>query len=93
VEEEDIKHWKFAKSLAADKKILEQWGVKTSTGGGASDPAAIGHSGHTKLFKDFISAIKKDRSPLIDGHEGRKSVAIIEAIYAAAKSGKTQKIV
>ena len=59
-----------------------------STGGGAADPAAIGHHGHTMQFQDFVDAIRKDRTPAIDGHEGRRSVEIILAIYKSAQTGK-----
>ena len=62
--------------------------AKTKTGGGASDPAAIGHHGHTAQFKDVVKAIKSGHQPLIDGPEGRRSVEIILAIYKAAETGK-----
>jgi len=59
-----------------------------SGGGGAGDPAAIGHHGHTKQFEDVIKAIKKGTTPMIDGHEGRRSVEIILGVYKAAETGK-----
>jgi len=92
LEEEDIKTWDFAKRTAADKALLERMAGKTQTGGGAADPAAIGHHGHTKLFKDVVKAITKGRHPLIDGPEGRRSVEIILGIYKAAETGKTIKL-
>jgi len=58
-----------------------------SSGGGASDPSAIGHHGHTKQFSDMLEAIRKNRPPAIDGHEGRRSVEIIQAIYKSAECG------
>jgi predicted dehydrogenase len=61
---------------------------KKSTGGGASDPAAIGHHGHAEQFRDMVKAIKSDAAPAVDGHEGRRSVEIILAIYKAAETGK-----
>jgi hypothetical protein len=36
--------------------------------------------------------VKKDRPPAIDGHEGRRSVEIILAVYKAAETGKTVKL-
>jgi predicted dehydrogenase len=63
-----------------------------STGGGASDPAAIGHHGHAMQFCDFVEAIEQNRTPAIDGHEGRRSVEIILGVYKAADSGKTVKL-
>jgi predicted dehydrogenase len=92
LEEEDIKAWDFAKSRKEDQAILEQMRQHKSGGGGASDPAAIGHHGHAMQFREFVEAVRKDRPPAIDGHEGRRSVEIILGVYAAAESGKTVKL-
>jgi UDP-N-acetyl-2-amino-2-deoxyglucuronate dehydrogenase len=88
LEEEDLKSWNFARPNKQDQALLVRMQGKTKTGGGASDPAAIGHHGHTLLFKDTLQAIKKGTRPLVDGHEGRRSVEIILAIYKAAETGK-----
>jgi len=92
LEEEDLKAWDFAKPRREDKAILEQMQKRKSTGGGASDPAAIGHHGHAMQFRDFVEAVRKNRQPAIDGHEGRRSVEIILAVYKAAEIGKTVKL-
>ena len=62
------------------------------TGGGAADPAAIGHKAHAKLFQDVLDAIEEGRKPLVDGYEGRRSVEVIRAVYESAKTGKTVKL-
>jgi predicted dehydrogenase len=87
LEEEDLKAWNFAKPAKEDKAILAEMKKPKSSGGGASDPAAIGHHGHTREFADMLAAIRKHRPPAIDGHEGRRSVEIIQAIYKSAESG------
>lgn len=92
LEEEDLKAWDFAMKDRKDAAILEAMQQKKSGGGGASDPAAIGHHGHAMQLKDFVEAIKKDRTPAVDGHEGRRSVEIIVAIYKAAESGTPVKL-
>jgi UDP-N-acetyl-2-amino-2-deoxyglucuronate dehydrogenase len=89
LEEEDLKQWQFAHETPEDEAIRQRMAGKTKTGGGAGDPAAIGHHGHTMLFNEFTSAIAEDRVPLIDGTEGRRSVELIEAIYQSSKSRKT----
>jgi predicted dehydrogenase len=89
IEEEDIKVWDFANRTARDDAIVQQMAGKTKTGGGAADPSAIGHHGHSALFKDVLDAIEKGRLPLVDGAEGRRSVEIILAIYHAAEIGRT----
>jgi len=89
LEEEDLKQWQFATETDEDEAIRKRMTDRTKTGGGASDPAAIGHHGHTMFFQDFVDAVAANRAPLIDGVQGRRSVEVIEAIYRSAKSGKT----
>jgi predicted dehydrogenase len=89
LEEEDIKCWQFAKTTGRDKALLERMAGKTQTGGGAADPAAIGHHGHTAMFQDVLKAIGKGTKPLIDGPEGRRAVEVILGIYKAAETGRS----
>jgi UDP-N-acetyl-2-amino-2-deoxyglucuronate dehydrogenase len=50
--------------------------------------AAVGDSrGHQALFEDFLQAIRDNGTPICDGREGRKSIAVVEAIYEAARNG------
>lgn len=88
LEEEDIKHWDFARKHRSDAAIRRRLAMKTRTGGGAADPKAIGHKNHAAQFQDFVDAIRKNRPPAIDGAEGRKAVEIILAIYQSARTGK-----
>jgi len=92
MEEEDIVKWDFARPKPRDQAVLDKMAQKKSTGGGAADPAAIGHHGHTRQFEDVLRAIKKGTSPLVDGPEGRRSVEIILAIYKAAETGGAVKL-
>lgn len=92
LEEEDLKTWDFAKKKPGDAAIFKSMQESKSTGGGAADPAAIGHHGHTLQFKDFVKAINTNGTPAVDGHEGRKPVEIILAIYKAAQTGKLVKL-
>ncbi|MBN1909721.1 MAG: Gfo/Idh/MocA family oxidoreductase [Pirellulales bacterium] len=88
MEEEDLVKWDFAKAKPRDTEIHKQMAAAVSTGGGAADPSAIGHHGHTHQFQDVLKAIQKGTAPLIDGHEGRRSVEVILAIYKAAETGR-----
>ena len=88
LEEEDSKAWDFAKKRSSDAAVLQRMAGRTKTGGGAADPAAIGHHGHTAQFKDVLKAIRSGGKPLIDGPEGRRSVEIILAIYHSAELGR-----
>ena len=54
----------------------------------ASSPAVSDIRGHQAVFEDFIRAIEQDGTPACDGLEGRRSLALVEAIYRAAKSSE-----
>ena len=43
---------------------------------------------HQRVFEDFIQAIRNRSTPACDARQARPSVAIIQAIYRSAKSGK-----
>jgi predicted dehydrogenase len=88
LEEEDIKVWDFRRSTKADEALRQRMAGRTKTGGGAADPAAIGHHGHAAQFADVLKAITNGNTPAIDGHEGRRSVEIIAGIYKAARTGR-----
>ncbi|MEC7564317.1 MAG: Gfo/Idh/MocA family oxidoreductase [Planctomycetota bacterium] len=92
LEEEDIIGWEFAKMTKSDRRLVQNMGGATQTGGGASDPSAIGHHAHALLFKDAIKEIAGKPSRSILGIEGRRSVEIILAIYKAASSGKSVQL-
>ncbi len=92
LEEEDIIKWEFVETTSEDEQLRKEMQGKTMTGGGAADPAAIGHHAHAELFRDFLVAIQEDRPAAIDGAEGRKSVELILAIYESAKTGQAVKI-
>lgn len=42
------------------------------------------HEAHTGQIDDVLRVLETGRSPLIDGHEGRKTIEIITGIYASA---------
>ncbi|TAK25789.1 MAG: Gfo/Idh/MocA family oxidoreductase [Chloroflexota bacterium] len=43
---------------------------------------------HARQIADVIAAIREGRRPLVDGVEGRKSVAILLAIYESQRTGQ-----
>jgi UDP-N-acetyl-2-amino-2-deoxyglucuronate dehydrogenase len=88
LEEEDIIKWEFAEPNETDQRLREEMLGRTKTGGGAADPAAIGHHAHAALFRSFLEALHGETPLAIDGREGRRSVELILAIYESAKTGK-----
>ena len=92
LEEEDLKTWDFARPRKDDQAVHELMKAQKSGGGGAADPAAIGHHGHARQFRDFVAAVRKGGRPAVDGHEGRRSVEIVLAVYKAAETGRIIKL-
>jgi predicted dehydrogenase len=43
--------------------------------------------GHQAAMEDFIQAIEKNTTPRCSGIEGRRSLALVEALYAACETG------
>ena len=57
--------------------------------GTAAVSATVGDAlPHARVLEDFIDAIRTGRAAACDAREGRKSVAIIEAIYQSARTGR-----
>lgn len=43
---------------------------------------------HRRIFEDFLASRAAGRRPVCDAREGRRSVALVEALYASASSGQ-----
>jgi UDP-N-acetyl-2-amino-2-deoxyglucuronate dehydrogenase len=52
----------------------------------ASSATVSDFRGHQAILEDFLQAIQMNRAPVCDGLEGRRSLALIESIYRAAKT-------
>jgi predicted dehydrogenase len=89
IEQDDVLRWELSPETAEDHEIRARFAQKTGASGGSSNPAAISHVGHARQLADFVQAIEKRGSPLVDGAEGRKAVELILAIYRSAQEGRT----
>lgn len=87
VVEEQLTAWQFREERAEDASTRERFGGASSTSGGAADPMAINYAMHTRNFEAFVAALREGRQPALDGVEGRKAVAIVEACYESARTG------
>ena len=63
-------------------------GTPADTNPSASSPVVSDVRGHQALIEDFVKAIETDSAPRCDGNEARRSLALVEAIYAACESGE-----
>ncbi|HET7559402.1 MAG TPA: Gfo/Idh/MocA family oxidoreductase [Limnochordia bacterium] len=75
-----------------DGEHVSEAPAPAQTRGAASNPMDISFTGHQRLIEDMMAAIQNDRPPLIDGREGRKSVALIDAVYRAAREGRPVRL-
>jgi predicted dehydrogenase len=85
LEDNRIVRWNFDEMLPEDDVLLAGQN-QVPANSGAGDPRAIGFEGHRRVIADMCDAVADNRPPLVAGDEGRKAVALIEAIYAAARS-------
>ena len=53
----------------------------------ATSPVVSDVTGHRKILEDFIRAIQTNGRPLCDGREGRRSLAVVKAIYESSRTG------
>lgn len=86
--------WEFQNATDDDETIRSRYGLgSTTAGAGAADPSAIDFKWHQKNFEDAVLAIEEKRTPAIDGHEARRSIALINAIYrSAGQNGEKQEV-
>jgi predicted dehydrogenase len=52
---------------------------------------AVNHY-HALQIQDFLRAVIEDRAPLVTGKDGRRAVALFEAIYQSNREGKSARI-
>ena len=83
--------WEFSEPLPGDEAVLAANSVSTIQGG-ASEPMAMTHEGHRRLVDDLVNALHEGRPPMIPGAEARNAVALVLAIYEAARSGSRVKV-
>ena len=58
----------------------------------ASSPIVSDVSGHRRLIEDFLQAIENNSRPVCDGHDGKRSVELIEAIYESSRTSLPVRI-
>jgi UDP-N-acetyl-2-amino-2-deoxyglucuronate dehydrogenase len=54
----------------------------------ASSPVVGDFRGHRSILENFIHAIQTNTKPFCDGREGRRSLALVEVIYKACRTGE-----
>jgi predicted dehydrogenase len=72
------------KTISSDELVS----AAGDTNASSSSPIISDVSGHRLLIEDFLEAIDLDRPPFCDGREGRRSLALVEAIYESARTNR-----
>jgi predicted dehydrogenase len=91
IHEDTLLTYRFRDQRPEDEALRTQLGAKTAHAGGAGDPMAFDHRNHRVNIQEFLVALEEKRTPLIDGREAAKSVAIAEACYESARTGRPAK--
>jgi len=91
LEDDHLARWDFAKAEPGDDAIRSAK-LDNTLGSGAGAPNAISFAGHQRQIQDFIDAVRDNRPLAIEGREGRKAVALVNALYASAESGLPVKL-
>ena len=72
-----IEAWNFAETTAADERIEEL----------ASTVPDVLSSGHERVYRNVIANLHGDDAQIVDGRQGLRSLAIIDAAYRALHDG------
>jgi UDP-N-acetyl-2-amino-2-deoxyglucuronate dehydrogenase len=91
LEDDHIARWDFARA-EPDDELIRRAPKDNALGSGAGAPGAISSAGHQRQIQDLVEAIRDNRSPAIDGPEGRKAVALVHALYESARLGQPMRL-
>jgi UDP-N-acetyl-2-amino-2-deoxyglucuronate dehydrogenase len=90
-EEDQLTSWKIKgeREREEETEMLNLYGPHEKRGATtASDPMAVGASGHTGIIEDIIQCILEDKEPIISIESAKHAVEIVNAIYESGKTGK-----
>jgi predicted dehydrogenase len=60
----------------------------TVPAGAGATATGISATAHGRLLADFVAAVREGRAPLVPGEEGRRSLAVVLAVYESARTGR-----
>jgi UDP-N-acetyl-2-amino-2-deoxyglucuronate dehydrogenase len=84
--DDKLAQYAFKNRKPEDAEILTAFGLSTLTAAGAAAPGAMTHDLHTACFKEFLHALDNDDMSDTNALSARRSVALIEQIYAQARN-------
>jgi UDP-N-acetyl-2-amino-2-deoxyglucuronate dehydrogenase len=75
-----VEHWSFAE-YDDDDKLVETGAINTN-------PPTVYGFGHEGYYRNVVAVLRGNARADTDGREGRKSLALILAIYESARTGR-----
>ncbi|HET8644280.1 MAG TPA: Gfo/Idh/MocA family oxidoreductase, partial [Vicinamibacteria bacterium] len=64
----------------------------TAAAGAGATATGITATAHGRLVADFVAAVGEGRDPLVPGEEGRRSLAVVLAVYESARTGRAVRV-
>ncbi len=89
--EDELVCWQLRDERPEDEEIRRAYG-NAGGEGGASDPMAIDYEKHARNVGAFLDWVEGDADFALHGAEARTAVAIIEAIYKSADTGRPVRL-
>jgi predicted dehydrogenase len=81
-----LEHDRLIRADLRHARAEDSTALPRDTTASASSPIVSDASAHARVIDDFIQAIRTDGTPACDAAEGRRSVALVEAIYESART-------
>jgi UDP-N-acetyl-2-amino-2-deoxyglucuronate dehydrogenase len=73
------------------EQVVKRYGEVESGPSAGTDPSSLSMA-HREQIQDFVEAVGEGREPSINLEEGRKPLAIIQAIYESARTGRSVRV-
>lgn len=75
----EMKVWNFVTPIPGDEKVTSEY---------RQNPPNVYGFGHVKYLENVVESIREGKPAMVDGHEGRKSLETINALYQSIETGK-----
>jgi UDP-N-acetyl-2-amino-2-deoxyglucuronate dehydrogenase len=90
VQDDNVTLWQVrSESDEEAARVLARYGGHQS--GASADPMHMSFENHRRQIADFLAAIDEDRAPQVDGREGMRSLALVDAVYRSVRSGRPER--
>ncbi|MFK8030834.1 MAG: Gfo/Idh/MocA family protein [Gammaproteobacteria bacterium] len=75
----EMKVWRFQEPVEDDERVLSDFSV---------NPPNVYGFGHKEYYQHVIDSIRYEKPQLVGGHQGRRSLELISAMYESVETGK-----